>query len=77
MKKTIIFSVVAFALITTACKNASTKNDNGAAQTFNLDTTRLKSGEKFYQCTMDHEVLSDKPWECPKCGMELTEMKKH
>lgn len=77
MKKTIIYSVFAIFLITTACKNSPAKTDNGAAQTFALDTTGLKSGKAFYQCTMDHEVLSDKPGECPKCGMELTEMKKH
>lgn len=77
MKKTIIFSVVAFALITIACKNTTTKIVNDAVQTFNLDTTRLKSGEPFYQCTMDPEVLSEKPGACPKCGMDLTEMKKH
>jgi len=77
MKKIIITSIVAFAMITTACKSPSSKNDNGSGQTFNLDTTRLKSGETFYQCSMDLEVLSDKPGNCPKCGMELTEMKKH
>lgn len=77
MKKTIIYFAMACVLITTACKNSPPKDDKNAVQTFNLDTTRLKSGETFYQCTMDREVLSDKPGACPKCGMDLTEMKKH
>lgn len=31
----------------------------------------LKPGQEYYQCPMDIEVLSDKPGECPKCGMAL------
>lgn len=26
----------------------------------------------YYQCDMDPEVISDKPGDCPKCGMHLT-----
>lgn len=77
MKKAIIYSAFAFFLITTACKNSPAKNENGAAQTFALDTTSLKSGEAFYQCTMDTQVISDKPGSCPVCHMDLTEMTKH
>lgn len=46
-------------------------------QVFNIDTNKLAAGEKFYQCEMHHEVLSDKPGKCPKCGMKLSEIKKH
>ena len=46
------------------------------AQIFNLDTTSLKAGEKYYQCEMNLEILSDKPGSCPTCGMDLSEMKK-
>lgn len=28
----------------------------------------------FYTCPMDPDVISDKPGECPKCGMDLTPM---
>ena len=28
-----------------------------------------------YTCTMDPDVVSDKPGRCPKCGMELVEKK--
>lgn len=27
-----------------------------------------------YRCPMDHEVVSDKPGTCPKCGMKLEKM---
>ena len=50
------------------------KEDN--AQTFNLDTNKLNSGDAFYQCEMHPEVLSDKTGNCPKCRMELMEIKK-
>ncbi|MBL0103597.1 MAG: hypothetical protein IPP51_07515 [Bacteroidetes bacterium] len=47
-----------------------------SSQVFNLDTTKLKSGDAFYQCEMNPEVLSDKPGSCPTCGMDLSEIKK-
>ena len=28
-----------------------------------------------YTCSMHPEVVSDKPGKCPKCGMDLTEVK--
>ncbi len=31
-------------------------------------------GGTFYTCPMDPDVISDKPGECPKCGMELVPM---
>ena len=88
MKKTIIISFAVVFLIFTACKSSSTKNEEANSsdstktksvaneQTFNLDTLSLKSGETFYQCVMDHEIISDKPGSCPTCGMDLSEIKK-
>ena len=70
---TIVFAMITIVL--SSC-NSTSKNEQSnteTTQTFNLDTTGLKSGEKFYQCEMDPEVLSDKPGNCPKCGMALTE----
>ncbi len=75
IKKAILLSAATIAILLGAC-NSST-NNNSTTQTFNLDTTRLKSGEAFYQCKMDPEVLSDKAGNCPKCEMELSEMKKN
>ncbi|MCE5229330.1 efflux RND transporter periplasmic adaptor subunit [bacterium] len=31
----------------------------------------LAPGAMYYQCPMDKEVISDKPGDCPKCGMHL------
>lgn len=80
MKKSIIIAAAAIAFMFAACNNSANKTDSSKSetttQTFNLDTTKLKSGETFYQCEMHPEVLSDKPGSCPKCGMDLVEMKK-
>jgi ABC-type oligopeptide transport system substrate-binding subunit len=87
-KKTIILSAAALAFMLGACNSSSNKNEQtnskdstttqsaNTSQTFNLDTTKLTSGATFYQCEMNPEVLSDKAGNCPKCGMELSEMKK-
>ena len=34
------------------------------------------SGDTIYQCEMHADVTSDKPGKCPKCGMDLTQVKK-
>ncbi|MEP6795977.1 MAG: heavy metal-binding domain-containing protein [Saprospiraceae bacterium] len=79
MKKAILLSAVSMTLIFGTCKSSSDKNvtDNNGAQTFSLDTTKLKGGTTFYECPMNPEVISDKPGQCPKCGMDLSEMRKH
>ena len=88
MKKPIIISAFAVFATITACNNSKTedakttssdtsKTAAAAAQTFNLDTNKLASGTKFYQCEMHPEVLSDAPGTCPKCEMDLSEIIKH
>ena len=80
MKKTIIVSVAALALVLGACNNSSNmseqSNKTDTTETFYIDTTKLKSGETFYQCEMNPEVILDSPGNCPKCGMKLSKMKK-
>ena len=82
MKKIILLSVSVLALMISSCGNSSTdsstnKNDSTATtQIFNLDTTKLKTGDVFYQCDMHPQYISDKPGVCPKCEMDLTEIKK-
>ena len=90
MKINIKFNLLVFlvSLIISACNNPSNSNKNAemkdtmsaknavTSQTFDLDTTKLKSGDIFYQCSMDPEVISDRPGSCPKCEMDLSEIKK-
>ncbi len=73
MKKAIILSSVTFALLFSACGNST---DNKVSST-TVDTTKMKTGEAYYQCPMHPEVISDKTGTCEKCGgMELQKMEK-
>jgi hypothetical protein len=78
MKKTIILSaaVVAFAFSACNSTNPAEQTTESTEQNFKLDTTMLKSGESFYQCSMDPDVVSDKAGACPKCGMDLEKKEK-
>lgn len=78
MKKLIILTATVITLMLGACNNnKSGPADKNAPQTYSLDTMKLKHGETFYECSMNPEVISNKPGQCPKCGMDLSEMKKH
>jgi hypothetical protein len=88
MKKVIVLSAAAFAMMLSVQISSATNTEQANSsdstkkkteitkQIFNQDTTKLKKGEKFYQCEMDLKVISNKPGKCPKCGMKLTENKK-
>ena len=85
MKKSFILSATVVALILSSCNNSSKKveqtnsTDSSKVQsvkTSSFDTSKLKNGESFYQCPMNTEVISDKTGKCPKCEMDLMEMKK-
>ena len=75
MKKIILLSAVACMSLISACNSTKVEQGNGE-QVFNLDTTKLAKGDTFYQCEMNPEVLSDKPGNCPKCGMNLEKIEK-
>ena len=67
MKKTIL--ILSFATLTSfvfinCSSNSSTKEN----------ITEQPTG-KVYTCPMHPEVTSDKPGQCPKCGMDLVEKK--
>ena len=67
MKKAIMLSAVTLSLLLSAC--GSSLSTKGSTETF--DTTKLKTGESYFQCEMNPEVISDKPGSCSKCGMDL------
>jgi len=67
MKKSILvtFAIAVLSLTFTACNNSKPSNSN----------VEVKLTEKAeYTCTMHPEVRSDKPGNCPKCGMALVKM---
>ncbi|MCB8995501.1 MAG: hypothetical protein H6538_07830 [Bacteroidales bacterium] len=65
MKRVIFISLIsASVMFMVSCTSTTTKNES------QTETQAEKSGE-YYTCTMHPEVHSDKPGDCPKCGMEL------
>ncbi|MBN9297226.1 MAG: efflux RND transporter periplasmic adaptor subunit [Filimonas sp.] len=67
MKK--IIYIASLMLLFAACKNQQQKHahDHDSAK---VDTAK----SVLYTCTMDPEVISDKPGSCPVCGMKLVPM---
>ncbi len=68
MKKSILsISFVLMALLMfSSCGQSSTKEKA---------TTNKEVAKVQYTCPMHSEVVSDKPGNCPKCGMALVEKK--
>jgi membrane fusion protein, copper/silver efflux system len=68
MKKNLLIIVIAlFAVIMfNSCSRSSTKEK----PVITKEVTRVQ-----YTCPMHPEVISDKPGNCPKCGMTLVEKK--
>lgn len=58
-----------------------TTNDQGNQNSGSLSKLKTVTinqnteAHKTYTCSMHPEVISDKPGKCPKCGMELIEIK--
>jgi DNA-directed RNA polymerase subunit RPC12/RpoP len=92
MKKLIVLLAIVPVLIINACNSSSNMHQNEAnmpamqTQTMHgaitdttfhaIDTTKLARGAMFYQCSMHTEVITDKPGNCPKCGMKLMQKQK-
>ncbi len=67
MKKSILIVTLAFAMAITfnACTNSMSNGTSVASKT---------AEKEIYTCSMHPEVRSDKPGDCPKCGMHLVKM---
>lgn len=63
MKKRILISVLAILAIFTMTSSGSALNQDPTDKT---ETVKVE-----YTCPMHPEVISDKPGQCPKCGMDL------
>ena len=72
MKKVILLSAIASAFVLDSCGNSS--GDKG--QTTAADTTKMKTGDAYYQCEMHLDQISVKPGRCSKCGMDLVKVEK-
>jgi predicted RNA-binding Zn-ribbon protein involved in translation (DUF1610 family) len=68
MKTKIIIAFLAMGLFTNSMMQAQDKTDNDSKHN-HMDTEKI-----VYTCSMHSEVKSDKPGECPKCGMALVKM---
>ena len=66
MKYIIVFFIAAISTFATFAQTAKSKPSSTQIK----DTLQAK-----YVCTMDTDVVSNKPGKCPKCGMDLVKAK--
>jgi uncharacterized paraquat-inducible protein A len=72
MKTKILITTIALGLFTVSTMQAQEKKHDDTKHE-HMDMAKDKA---MYTCSMHPEVKSDKPGECPKCGMELKKMAK-
>lgn len=61
MKKIILMSVLAMAIFAGITATVSAQDSKPKTETAKVE----------YTCSMHPDVISDKPGQCPKCGMDL------
>ena len=76
MKQSFLLSAVIISLLLGCTHSSNNAEQKTTATQSTLDTTKLKTGDVYYQCEMHPEVLSLKDTACYKCGMDLTKMVK-
>jgi Cu(I)/Ag(I) efflux system membrane fusion protein len=67
MKKSILIVLLSVTLAITfnSCNNSTSNSTAVASKT---------ADKEIYTCSMHPEVRTDKPGDCPKCGMKLIKM---
>jgi hypothetical protein len=65
MKKFMIIPLLTAGMFVAVSCNSGSTNAKNNSEIQNV------SAEVYYTCSMHPEVHSDKPGDCPKCGMEL------
>ena len=72
--KTKILTIVLALIISSTIAFAQSKTKSDTVQSTSTKT-EVQKNSVYYTCPMHPEVRSDKPGKCPKCGMDLKEMK--
>jgi len=65
------FLITAVSIAVFGMSNVQAQEKDG----HNHDHSKMEMSKKEYACPMHADVKSDKPGECPKCGMALVEQK--
>jgi hypothetical protein len=70
-KKAFLFLAMALIVSLTGIYTITAANSYEGAAFSNIVSVTDSTDAKEYTCPMHPEVISDKPGECPKCGMTL------
>lgn len=73
MKQFTLFLAFLLAMFLGGHSGSYAQEKSGSAKA--TQTTKLKSQKGAYSCPMHPEFTSDKPGDCPKCGMALEKVK--